>query len=798
MPHLRFLGRLWRVSTDELFVPSSCAAISRIIWTVFLSVVISSIADDLRSCKSGEVVIAYLSLSVVTSVLSIICEIYLSHMSLKGTVGQPEKREGIAKQLSAHVGLIILQFGCAIFGFCLITQPSLPCHDDVSGVVEISLLYIVVISQILDVSGVLCCCYLLSSKRYNPEEYDGELPHQVYDRPSQLAEDIELYENRCKSLCRSLQLCTCNLFGGSSIQEDLEAVAKIFSNYFHHEGFLDMVPSDLVVGIVLLHGQQRQRRYELRAMALKQMKKAGSAPSFNPILSHSSSDASLNASVTADSEFSDNLNLQGAPVRRLPLLVSAKKRELMSEKPVPTSSGEVAGLIDYDDLCEAAHYSHFALSAYSTLIYLYMYPCTGICRLASFRSCGKMETTECFHPSSSTCCGNYLCCCSCCRPKSCDYSNDNTPLSKKYDRIISDQFCGLHQAAVIKMGRYKNARLLYADFSNDTFKKPYAIFWDFEKQCVVISIRGTLSLEDCITDALADPTSMEEAGEKWGFDGKNRFAHGGMLRAAMYIRNELESNPCIVGILNEYHHRNGNGSTTNTMFRSNSPTDLEAPLNNPQLIVVGHSLGAGTAVLLAILLKHKYPGLKCFGYGTPGSVLDERTCHECSDYITSVILNNDLVARLSVRALCKIREEVLVNIQRCKVNKFTLMQHAIFKENEDVEKFMHPSDAIPDSPFNRMIARYLDIMKVKSTHTLMRQLLFLPGRILHIREVGTARGFLFGKKRLYCAFQSDLKLFDDIVISSRMVLDHLPDQYVNELELLVKEHHSELKRGTTQ
>lgn len=38
-------------------------------------------------------------------------------------------------------------------------------------------------------------------------------------------------------------------------------------------------------------------------------------------------------------------------------------------------------------------------------------------------------------------------------------------------------------------------------------------------------------------------------------------------------------------------------------------------------IVIGHSLGAGVAVLLGILLRPEYPNLRVYAFSTPGNVL---------------------------------------------------------------------------------------------------------------------------------------------------------------------------------
>lgn len=76
--------------------------------------------------------------------------------------------------------------------------------------------------------------------------------------------------------------------------------------------------------------------------------------------------------------------------------------------------------------------------------------------------------------------------------------------------------------------------------------------------------------------------------------------HKGMVQAAVYIKNLIERENLIEKA--KFHN-------------------VDKNTEDFGLILVGHSLGAGTAAILAIILKQKYPELECFSYSPPGGLL---------------------------------------------------------------------------------------------------------------------------------------------------------------------------------
>lgn len=92
--------------------------------------------------------------------------------------------------------------------------------------------------------------------------------------------------------------------------------------------------------------------------------------------------------------------------------------------------------------------------------------------------------------------------------------------------LRGDNWLGIHEAGLLRVaGLNRGCEVVDAQFASGVKTTPYCLLVDHEWRCVVISIRGTMSLEDCLCDLHAEPLNMEDPGRKWGFDGRGMYAH---------------------------------------------------------------------------------------------------------------------------------------------------------------------------------------------------------------------------------------------------------------------------------
>ncbi|GAB2292271.1 hypothetical protein Dimus_026520 [Dionaea muscipula] len=185
-------------------------------------------------------------------------------------------------------------------------------------------------------------------------------------------------------------------------------------------------------------------------------------------------------------------------------------------------------------------------------------------------------------------------------------------------------------AGLAKYSMLRGSNVLKFVKDSSVMRPGYYIAIDGRKKLVLLGIRGTHTVYDLITDIVS--TSHEEV----TFEGYS--THFGTAEAARwFLTHEMET---IKKCLDEHKG-----------FR---------------LRLVGHSLGAATASLLAVMLRKKSQKelgfdpdtVHAVGYATPPCVSME-LAESCSAYVTTVIMQDDIIPRLSVTSLARLRNEII-------------------------------------------------------------------------------------------------------------------------------------------
>lgn len=258
---------------------------------------------------------------------------------------------------------------------------------------------------------------------------------------------------------------------------------------------------------------------------------------------------------------------------------------------------------DYEQFQNVIHYMYYAISAYGWPMYLITHSKTGICDL----------------------CPNLDCCFICFR-------------RRDKAEVIEDNCCRCNYAALKQMLSEGDVEMIYATFHVDIGETPFFVAIDYVKQKIVVSIRGTLSMQDILTDLNAEGEPLPLNPPKEDFLG-----HKGMVQAAVYIKNKLKEENLIEKALN---HNPSRGT------------------QNFGLVCVGHSLGAGTASILAILMREEYSNLQCYSYSPPGGLLSMPAVEYSKEFIISVVVGKDLVPRIGLHQMEALRNDLINAIQR--------------------------------------------------------------------------------------------------------------------------------------
>merc|ERR1719410_3065520 len=99
---------------------------------------------------------------------------------------------------------------------------------------------------------------------------------------------------------------------------------------------------------------------------------------------------------------------------------------------------------------------------------------------------------------------------------------------------------------------------------------------------------------------------------------------------------------------------------------------LEGEYQGYGLVVVGHSLGAGVAQLLCMLLSERYPNVQCRAYAAP-HVCSKALAQHLGKRNISVVLGDDVIPRLSVRNSELLRDRMIAQAAHCNLPKWRII-----------------------------------------------------------------------------------------------------------------------------
>jgi hypothetical protein len=334
--------------------------------------------------------------------------------------------------------------------------------------------------------------------------------------------------------------------------------------------------------------------------------------------------------------------------------------------------------VEANELCEApavreaAHFMRFALAVYGIPMAAWV---------------GDGATVR-----ESVCGGG---CCCCCLP--CRCAGARAPASP----------VRRHEIAFVRMAQIARGDVLASDWAR-RFRPAgacaYAVCVDRAARAVVVVVRGTLDMGDALTDVCAETidavalrvgvaadqpyavataaaAAAAAASESDDDDGGARAAQPRSPRAAPSAAPAVgaaasELDPEWVshrGILESAHELYDELSKRGVLETLRAQLqDSTGLLRGFELVVTGHSLGAGVATLLTLLLRARgFVRARCFAFSPP-PLLPRAAAAAAAACVLTVAVDGDAVPRLSLVSVHRLAAQIVDELRRAQAAKWLI------------------------------------------------------------------------------------------------------------------------------
>mmetsp|Transcript_31919 Transcript_31919/g.65102 ORF Transcript_31919/g.65102 Transcript_31919/m.65102 type:complete len:841 (-) Transcript_31919:700-3222(-) len=525
---------------------------------------------------------------------------------------------------------------------------------------------------------------------------------------SSARDKVHRYEILVGNFLRCLSLCYCFKKGGKNIKNrgELRDAAYALTDYVNNDTKMDIVFSDLYVGLKLLARIQKERRLD----AMKHI--ASIAASF--MSEEGDNDEGAEHVMNRESFLKSTLNKCSLRVmhstRNMRSSVLTIQSKPLSEEYEVIERAILSNDNDNDRraLADGAHFVPHSVHIYHKIGH------------------AVHDHPLCVH---------------------------NATFAIPIDSLNDDRFY------LKSIHGQESTKLIFASFLIGIHATVYAILADEVAKAIVISVRGTLSLEDVVVDLQCLPQELSEVGRKCDFEGSGHYCHSGILSRGKWMYEDIRKRR----ILHEVFSRG-------------------SPYENYDLVIVGHSLGAGCACILATMIRHKYPRLRCFAFEPPGCVYDEALCNFSESFITSFVRHDDIVPRLAPANADALRDEFFELLARVKIPKFKLFRDIRDIVNDDDLSrrnlaVLRATESTPrDTQYYQQLLTFRNERTEKDiSNRSTSTKLYIPGKIIHLCDVN-------GDGSFYIPYWATRCEFNEIILSERMISDHSASPLVDILK----------------